>query len=460
MHIESIKPERPAPSGARISLVTYIYNDGELADGLLASLRTWTVKPWEIIMVDDGSLPPYVPEIVAAGPDSLPAPILTRLNPNQGVGVSKAHGLNTARGDFILSMDCDMRLPPDWLEKNLLEAARPETGIVGASVLCSGGDDLVSCYLRLTEQQLLPDGEVDFLAGSVWLMRKQVWDDVGGFGCYAARTHEDHHFCALVKQAGYKLINFADRPGFQVRKLSRHDMILRFAAWTHGNLLAPLREKIAAAFPAAHCTAPGDFAFILETVRAAGYSAVSETLGRIENLLKDRLEPAFIYFELLALAHLCLAVFKTVEQLDRQLAGGASHASAASLPEFSELRLEQMAWQIAVDELLLPFPVLARVFKADLQILGWSLLPHAGVPAATGQAPPAEIPVWQMPQPGLSSHFASAVACWRELFGVFAPLAAPSGIFAHLNTCALPRIIEEETRVGRHFSFYRDLKQA
>ena len=43
-----------------VTLCTYIYNDGELADGLLASVEGWTRQPDKIVLVDDASTPPLL----------------------------------------------------------------------------------------------------------------------------------------------------------------------------------------------------------------------------------------------------------------------------------------------------------------------------------------------------------------------------------------------------------------
>ncbi len=432
---------RPVGASSQVSLVTYVYNDGELADALLHSLQTWSRKPNEIIVVDDGSCPPYTPPALPG----LPKPRLCRLAANQGVGVSKARGLGLARGEFILSMDCDMRLAPDWQEQSLPAAARPEIGLVGVSVLCAGGDDLTARYLRLAEQQLLPDGETDFLSGSVWLMRRQVWEAVGGFGGYAARTHEDHHFCARVRRAGYKLVSCAARPGLQVRSLSRHDMILRFAAWLHGGILDSVRAQ------------PNP-----DGVRAAGYAAGLGALRRLETALQENLEREFIYFELLALANLCLRIFQTAARAEGE-PGGPTEA-----PDW--LVRERRAWLGALAGLLAPFRLLGKVLQADLAVLGWRFSgPDAaafsgdktGVSAVAGASPAAcgacgASGACSGPAPESGGQVAPTVY-WSELMNIFKSLAAPNGVFAYLNGPGLRRIIQEDAQAGRNFSFYRTL---
>lgn len=114
----------------------YIYNDGELADGLLASVEGWTRQPDKIVLVDDASTP-YSPKIPALLNERTQ---LIRLPENGGPALSKSTGMNAVKTDFILSMDCDMRLSPSWLEESLPDASQPKVGVVGVSVLCEAGE--------------------------------------------------------------------------------------------------------------------------------------------------------------------------------------------------------------------------------------------------------------------------------------------------------------------------------
>jgi glycosyltransferase involved in cell wall biosynthesis len=87
----------------RVSLCTFTYNDGELADGLLAESAGWSVRPDEIVIVDDGSSPPYVPASPPPGCRVLRQPA------NIGITRTKHEGVSALTGDALAAMDCDAR---------------------------------------------------------------------------------------------------------------------------------------------------------------------------------------------------------------------------------------------------------------------------------------------------------------------------------------------------------------
>ena len=311
--------------------------------------------------------------------------------------------MNLAAGEFILSMDCDMRLAPDWLEKSVLDVKKQEVGVIGVSVLCDGGDDLVSRYMCLFGHQMLPDGKADFLSGNVWLMRRNVWEEVGGFGDYKARTHEDHQYCGRVKAAGYNLMSFADRPGTQVRSLSRHDMVRRFASWFRDNMVKHVRKN----------PTP-------EILRSSIYTVFISMFDHIEVILKERHDPAFLYFELLSFAYYARLIFEE--------AGGEKPETKWE----DWLKDENRAWRAALSALLTDYPLLLDVLNHDLKIMGW-----------------------KYPEPERANE--EIFAYWREFFGALAPLAGPGALFEDLDKNVVKLIVDQDQAPGRNFSFYSSL---
>ena len=195
------------PLHPEFTLCTYTYNDGPLAHELLKHAAGWPLRPSEVIVVDDGSAAPFVlepGEAEAFGP-GVDVRII-RLPDNAGAGVCKAAGLNAAKSEYILSLDCDIRLAKAWLPAALAMAGQPGVGLVGGAVISDGGEDAVSRYLHEVDHHLRPEGETDFVSGAAWLLPRAVWEATGGFDGYTARTHEDHHFCTRVREAGYKIM--------------------------------------------------------------------------------------------------------------------------------------------------------------------------------------------------------------------------------------------------------------
>ncbi|MBG0777628.1 MAG: glycosyltransferase family 2 protein [Desulfovibrionaceae bacterium] len=182
----------------RVSLVTFTCNDGDLTRGLLDAARGWTVRPDEIVVVDDGSEPPFVPPEPAG---DLPAVRLVRLPSNRGITRANAAGLDAAHGDVLFSVDCDVRPEPGYLAACLRALERPGTGMAAGGVLHAAGDGLTARYLRTfgDNHNLDARGPVELIPGNAYAIPRAVWREVGGFGGHAARVCEDHALCRRVR---------------------------------------------------------------------------------------------------------------------------------------------------------------------------------------------------------------------------------------------------------------------
>lgn len=117
---------------------------------------------------------------------------------NAGFGAANNQGMNEARGEFFLLLNSDafprcdaIAVLIDFLRKN------PRAGVVGPRVLNVDGSLQVSCYPFPTpgfawlENLWLSHGysrwahdsvrRVDFVIGACLLLRRQVYEEVGGF---------------------------------------------------------------------------------------------------------------------------------------------------------------------------------------------------------------------------------------------------------------------------------------
>jgi len=101
-----------------LSVIIPLYNGAEWIESTLQHLLDQTVRPSEIIVVDDGSSDngaQIVRQIAQANGD------LIRLHrkANQGVGHTRNVGIQMSSGDLILLLDQDDLLQPEALEKHL-----------------------------------------------------------------------------------------------------------------------------------------------------------------------------------------------------------------------------------------------------------------------------------------------------------------------------------------------------
>ncbi len=369
-----------------VCLCTYTYNDAELVLDLLRSLASWTRRPNDILIVDDGSAKPF--------PDARVERVrVLRIPINSGPAQAKALGLSSVRGDIILSVDCDIRLDPEWLERCLALAREPEVGIVGSPVLNRPGKGLVAEYLAEYDNHEPRHGKVDFLTGGLWLMRREVWERAGGFGELPGRTHEDHAFCQRVRGLGLDLICDAHRPAHQVRRLSRTALSKRMWHW-----ISPIYHELAE--------------------KSAGIEVpcgvlLEDGLGRMsQSLSKGR--PMLVYMDMLLLCHGFLSLCALAEE--RRAAWKYAGPGAAGL-------------RLALERFLDGFSRLKAILLEDLFRLG-----HRQALTAAAQEPDM----------------------WTELLRALRPLIK-AGALSFLDVQAVRALLEEDRDTSRHFSFYEEI---
>ncbi len=125
-----------APAVA-LSIVIPVFNEAEVLPQLFAELervRSGALRgegPLEIILVDDGSKDATW-SIIAAQCRRDPACVGVKLSRNFGHQLALAAGLETARGEAVVSMDADLQDPPDVIPE-LLAAHRQGYDVVYAT---------------------------------------------------------------------------------------------------------------------------------------------------------------------------------------------------------------------------------------------------------------------------------------------------------------------------------------
>lgn len=93
-----------------ISVVIPAYNEEKYIKGCLESLDKQTVKPYEIILVDNNCTDSTIAIAKEFNVTIIP-------EKKQGMIFARNTGYDAAKGDIIARTDSDTRLPPDWIEK-------------------------------------------------------------------------------------------------------------------------------------------------------------------------------------------------------------------------------------------------------------------------------------------------------------------------------------------------------
>jgi glycosyltransferase involved in cell wall biosynthesis len=170
----------------KVSIVIPCYNYGHYLAEAIESCLNQTVKPFEIIVVNDCSTD-NTDEIAMKYPVRLYSfPIIG----NQGLSAARNMGIQGARGDYILCLDADDTLEPDFIE------------------LTVDQDDIVATYqnefgarnekLRWLEHPVLSDFMEYNQIPAGCLFKKELWEKVGGYDEAMREGYEDWDFWVRI----------------------------------------------------------------------------------------------------------------------------------------------------------------------------------------------------------------------------------------------------------------------
>ncbi|MBQ6225812.1 MAG: glycosyltransferase [Bacteroidaceae bacterium] len=107
----------------KYSIIIPVYNRPDEVDELLQSLTEQSFKDLEVIIVEDGSSQPCE-NVVHRYASKLPLRYYTK--ENSGPGQTRNFGAEHSQGEFLIFLDSDCVLPPDFLKEVDAELSREE----------------------------------------------------------------------------------------------------------------------------------------------------------------------------------------------------------------------------------------------------------------------------------------------------------------------------------------------
>ena len=221
-----VLPLRAAAGALKVSIVIPTFNRLDLTRACLTALRTNTpANAFEIIVVDNGSTDGTREFLAAEQKEARLAAILNETN----LGFARAcnQGAAAARGDCVLFLNNDTEVRPGWLEPLIQTAeADPRIGALGSKLLFADntiqhagvvlvddrahGDPLRAHHIFSDQPHDLPEANrlriCPALTAACLFVRKQVFDQVGGFDEDFWNGYEDVDLCLKISAAGKLLV--------------------------------------------------------------------------------------------------------------------------------------------------------------------------------------------------------------------------------------------------------------
>lgn len=194
------------------SIIVPVYNRPDEVGELLESLTLQTLKDFEVIIVEDGSAI-LCEDVCSQYSNKLDIHYYKKQN--SGPGQSRNYGAERASGVFLLILDSDVVLPPDYM-------AAVDTELKANPCDAFGGPDAAHPSFTPTQKAISYSMTSFFTTGGIrggkakldkffprsfnMGIRKEVYMQLGGFS--KMRFGEDIDFSYRIVEAGYRTMLF------------------------------------------------------------------------------------------------------------------------------------------------------------------------------------------------------------------------------------------------------------
>jgi glycosyltransferase involved in cell wall biosynthesis len=214
--------DKAPPVGDELaSIIILCCNQLDYSRECLETLLQHTRQSYELVLVDNGSTdgtPEYLDSLRSRpGPERV---TIVRNEKNLGFAAGCNQGLAIARGEYQVLLNNDTVLTAGWLEGLIAWSLHewPAVGMVGPMTSWASSQQQVAVDYRSPQElqdfaarrQREFDRQavvVDRLIGFCLLMRREVWQKLGGLDeRFGIGFFEDDDLCVRVRQAGFKLV--------------------------------------------------------------------------------------------------------------------------------------------------------------------------------------------------------------------------------------------------------------
>lgn len=215
------------------SIVIPVYDEVFLTRVCLTSLSHADLGSAEIVVVDNGSSD-STPEFVEDWAQGGPRRKYVRSTENLGFARGCNLGARESSGKFLVFLNNDTFVLPDWLPRLLEPFSDPSVWITGSRLLYPNGrvqhagvvfiDDgpgHVFAGLPGDSPLVLQRREYQAVTAASLAIRREAFDLVGGFDTRYRNSYEDSDLCLKVRAAGGRIIYQPDSVAYHWESMSK-----------------------------------------------------------------------------------------------------------------------------------------------------------------------------------------------------------------------------------------------
>ncbi len=187
-----------------VSIIIPCFNHGKYINEAVDSVLNQTFQDFEIIIINDGSTDDFTNQILQNYRKEKTKVIHIE---NSGVASARNIGIQAASGKYILPLDADDRILPQYLEKAVLAMEQNEKlGIVYCKARFFGAMTH-NWELKPYSLDVMLDGNCIF---STALFRRSSWEKVGGYKAQMDKGLEDYEFWLSLIENGAQVLQIPE----------------------------------------------------------------------------------------------------------------------------------------------------------------------------------------------------------------------------------------------------------
>lgn len=231
-----------------VSIICVNWNGGEVFRQCLKSILKISYPNYEMIVIDNGSVDQSIQYLKKIKDEGMKIKII-RNKTNLGFAKANNQGFNKSSGEYILLLNNDTKVKPDFLSKLVQRLAMDKSiGVIQPKIylmdkpgyLDNAGSFLTRIgfltHLGFGEKngsEFEKEREIFSAKGACMLVRREVIEKVGLFDNDFFSYFEESDFCWRVWMGGWRVLFFPDaviyhKLGFTIRRLDVSDLHLHY----------------------------------------------------------------------------------------------------------------------------------------------------------------------------------------------------------------------------------------